>query len=273
MRCLLWNVGGKPLTELIVQLAQRHRVNVILLVERLPDDTPLLVRLREVGRFHKIPSHDRFGLYVRFPESYVQRRSPPVVSDRMDSWCIARPGYQDATLVAVHGLDIRNNPDAHRATFFERVAENVMWLERQAGHKRTIIAGEFNANPFDPAVIGARNLHAIRMPDINGRLQRTVLGREYEFFYNPMWRCYGGNQGAPVGTYYHYSYTEQEIFWHMLDQVVIRPQLREVFRENRLQILGSAGESSLVDSRGVPDRKKASDHLPLLFECQLKKSE
>jgi len=56
-----------------------------------------------------------------------------------------------------------------------------------------------------------------------------------------------------------------EFFWHMFDQVLIRPALLNYFDNRNLQILRTAGEVSLVTKNGLPDKSK-SDHLPLLFK-------
>jgi hypothetical protein len=117
-----------------------------------------------------------------------------------------------------------------------------------------------------------KGLHAIRLTDLNGRKDRNVLGRAYEFFYNPMWRCYG-RPGDPPATHYYYGYEVHELFWHLLDQVVLRPDLLPLFPEKRLRILGEAGGVSLLTERGVPDQATASDHLPVLFAIRHRNKE
>ena len=55
----------------------------------------------------------------------------------------------------------------------------------------------------------------------------------------------------------------------MIDQVVLRPQALPMFSEKNLRVLTEAGNASLVTSRGLPDQKNASDHLPVLFKLNL----
>jgi hypothetical protein len=55
----------------------------------------------------------------------------------------------------------------------------------------------------------------------------------------------------------------------MFDQVLVRPELMDRFPNHELKILTAVGEKSLVSPSGVPDRKGASDHLPVLFKLDL----
>jgi hypothetical protein len=201
-RVLLWNVQNKPLDGLVVRLAQQHRLDVVVLIERPESDSTLLQALQVVGPYARVDSHERFGVYTRFRAGSFVRLTPPVANDRVDFWRLRPPASNEVLLVAVHGLDRKNYPNEdRRALFFERVAENVRWAEADVGHKRTVLLGDFNANPFEPSIGGVRGLHAIRMRQINGLSYRTVMGRDYSFFYNPMWTCYGaGRNAAPATT-------------------------------------------------------------------------
>ena len=55
----------------------------------------------------------------------------------------------------------------------------------------------------------------------------------------------------------------------MFDQVLIRPDLLDLFHTKDLKILSEAGGTSLLSGIGVPDKNSASDHLPILFKLTL----
>jgi hypothetical protein len=58
-------------------------------------------------------------------------------------------------------------------------------------------------------------------------------------------------------------------FWAMYDQVLIRPDIMDLL--NGVEILASDGEEDLTTQHtGRPRRDKLSDHLPLMFELNLK---
>jgi len=56
----------------------------------------------------------------------------------------------------------------------------------------------------------------------------------------------------------------------MFDQVLIRPSLLDRFSNDSLEIVEEFGDYSLLSSdNGVPDKTRASDHLPILFGLDL----
>ena len=91
----------------------------------------------------------------------------------------------------------------------------------------------------------------------------------YPFFYNPMWGHFGDGEGPVPGTY-HYSRSEHVCrFWHMFDQVLIRPALLDSFDSTELTIITGDGTMSFLRDDGTPNRGAASDHLPVLFRLRI----
>jgi hypothetical protein len=124
-------------------------------------------------------------------------------------------------------------------------------------------------NPFEDGLISSGGFHAVMSRMVAGKKKRTVMDDEFKFFYNPMWSLFGESTHRPPGTYYHYSSEPLEYFWHILDQVLIRPDLLDRFDDKDVEILQSAGGTSLITEEGIPDDRIASDHLPLLFKLTL----
>jgi hypothetical protein len=124
-------------------------------------------------------------------------------------------------------------------------------------------------NPFEPGVVSAYGLHGVMSRSTAKRQQRVIQGKPYSFFYNPMWSLFGDHAGGPPGTYYYDSSDFNELFWHMFDQVLIRPDILDRFRNESLQIVTSDGCASLLGDSGRPDGNVGSDHLPLLFSLTL----
>ncbi|AGP34359.1 hypothetical protein BE04_41665 [Sorangium cellulosum] len=84
-----------------------------------------------------------------------------------------------------------------------------------------------------------------------------------------MWSRFGDGSPGPPGTYYRDGGEHITFFWNMYDQVLIRPDLLDAFRPEELEILHADGASSLLTQGGLPDRGRASDHLPVLFRLSL----
>jgi len=191
---LFWNIQNKHLDGYIVRLVQEHQVDVLLLLEHPKPDNTLFSQLNSLRSYQSVTTHNRFGVYVAFDSSLMVRITPPTsaAGERVDYWDVALSPKNRLLLVLVHGLDLINYNDQARSLFFERLHEDITWIEEydsKVRHKRTVIVGDFNANPFEAVVGGVRGLHAIRVRDVGGRHKRSVMKREYEFFCNPMWSC------------------------------------------------------------------------------------
>jgi hypothetical protein len=103
---------------------------------------------------------------------------------------------------------------------------------------------------------------------VASRETRTVQGREYRFFYNPMWSHFGDARNDTAGSYYYDAGEHVNYYWNMFDQVLLRPELAEHFDPTGLSIVRAVGERSLVRPDGRPDPANGSDHLPILFEVE-----
>lgn len=255
---LLWNINRKPLDDLVLNLVRQFWVDVVLLVE-YPLGVSRLPGLLRGDGVYKRRSSDRFGVFVRQPHRLA--RLPPRLGRRVESWKWLPDSGAEGLLVLLHGPDRRNYGESARRLFFRRVARAIRVREGKLRHRRTVVAGDFNAHPFDSAIRDADGLHAVG----------TRAGATAASFYNPMWRAYGHADHADAGaaTYYWRRSAGHESGWFMLDQVVLRPDEVGGFPEDRLRIVTQVGEVSLLDGDGRPDPRAASDHLPIVFEWNL----
>jgi len=55
-------------------------------------------------------------------------------------------------------------------------------------------------------------------------------------------------------------------FWHMFDQVLLRPGLISAFKHDELKILETDGNVSFLTRNGIP---RGSDHLPVFFALEI----
>jgi hypothetical protein len=156
--------------------------------------------------------------------------------------------------------------DESQAFECTELARRISEQEEAAGHNRTILVGDFNMNPFEFGMVAASGLNSVVSRKVADLGVRTVQGREYRFFYNPMWNHLGDAKSDSAGSYYYDNAQHVNYFWNVFDQVLIRPELTKGFDPNRLNIVTSVGARSLVRSDGRPDYTYASDHLPIVFE-------
>ncbi|HEY5313213.1 MAG TPA: hypothetical protein VIK18_11870 [Pirellulales bacterium] len=283
---LLWNMGGKPgksrkrgksrkiknLDFLVQSLVREHSIDVLLLVEYYPSTmkSTLSTLLIPDGLVRRSTS-ERFGVFSKMNHgmSYV-----PVsgLGDRVELWNWVPEPNKAARFALVHGLDRTRNDDGTRRVFFRRVVDAIRTQEANS-HRRSMVVGDFNAHPFESAVLSSDGLHAIGVRQVKNAARRLVRwgDEEEDFFYNPMWRQYGHVPAMEAGMATHYWQNNQagELFWHMLDQVVIRPNESASFPEDRLKVVSTVGTVSLLGPEGALDDTVGSDHLPIVFHWDL----
>ena len=277
---LFWNVDlrgadvidTRRVGDLVAALIRRYTPDVICLLEcGLPAERLLNSVGVDGDGYAVVESHDRFRLLVRFNPRFVTRLALVPASDRMDAWRLSLPLQHELLIAVVHGLDRRNNPASRRELFMQQLGARIARAEAESGHERTVLFGDFNANPFEPAVFGTVGLHAVASRRVASGRSREVLGTASKFFYNPMWGLLGDARDGdrsietPGGTYFYTNADPHDLYWHMLDQVVVRPDVVPMFDHDGLRIVTSLGADSFVTDSGVPDRRTASDHLPVVF--------
>ncbi len=270
---LLWNVHRRPtLDGLVERLVVQHQIDIVLLVEYATGLSQLPGLLLANGHTHiRQASPDKFGVFVRATHTFRPLRHP--LDKRAKLWRWIPPGGQEGLIALVHGYDRRHYSNGTRRLLLRHVHDAIRYQENRLHHKRSVVAGDFNAHPFESAVTSADGLHAMGVRSIRGRGSRRIRGAagRTDFFYNLMWRLYGQQSAHDAGTATHHWMRNQvhEFGWHMLDQVVIRPGETDRFPENHLQVVTRVGGISLLDAAGRPDVAVGSDHLPVVFHWNL----
>lgn len=267
---LFWNLNKKPLQAMIANLAECYELDVIMLAECTIPPEVLLVelnRLETTYDFVEPLGCTKISLFTRFPDHFI---APVHDDNRLTIRHLTLPGLTDILLAVTHFPDKRNRKESSQVLECTRLADSIRRAEEVVQHTRTVLVGDLNMNPFENGMVGAIGLHGVMTRDVASRQSRVVEGAEYPFFYNPMWGCLGDGSPGPPGSYYYPGSEQVVFFWNMFDQVLIRPELLDRFQYNSLQVLVSDGYTSLVrDKSGVPDSKRASDHLPLYFSLDL----
>ncbi|OLP16885.1 hypothetical protein BST81_19475 [Leptolyngbya sp. 'hensonii'] len=84
-----------------------------------------------------------------------------------------------------------------------------------------------------------------------------------------MWSQMGDESPGPSGTYYYDKSGDVCYFWNMFDQVMLRPTLLDRFPQEGVKVLTGCGSVNFLDSKGRPNTKIASDHLPVLLKLHV----
>jgi len=234
-RFLFWNVNRKSLGEVIADLAEEHRIDVIILAESEIDPNRLLRTLNQdpVAGFHLTAGNCRkVIIFTRLSRDFLR---PTFETDWISIRRLSLPARAQVVLVAVHlpsKLYMTEDDQLLECTVLCRqIAEQ----EALAGHRRTIVVGDLNMNPFEPGLVGAVGLHSVMSRQVAARGSRTVKGNEYQFFYNPMWSHLGDGSGDTAGSYFYDSTQHVNYYWNVFDQLLLRPELAERFDPSRLR--------------------------------------
>lgn len=267
---LFWNLNRKPLLSLVTNLVLQHGVDILILTECLIPTESLLIELNHATgrRFHFSQNIGckKVQIYCSFLPQFIEAKFE---THRLTIRHVNLPGVNDILLVCIHFPSKLYWKESSQAIECTALANNIKNEEMKIGHRRTVLVGDLNMNPFEDGVVSASGLHGVMTRNIAGKGKRIVQGREHFFFYNPMWGFLGDRPSGPPGTYYYSSSEQTEFFWNVFDQVLIRPDVLPFFDNKDIMILDSDGTTPLISSEGLPDAKSASDHLPVLFKLKL----
>lgn len=264
MRYLFWNTHrNQMINSTLCELIVENRISIVILAEYCAETDELIVLLADYGIEMK-----------RYDSLYPRITMLGVIAE------VEMKADVDAAIHIINGKDILccvhlnskiyAGHESDREIMIEHVIHDVQIVEKEIGTENSIIVGDFNINPYESACIDARYFHGIPVLAEAEKRTREVAKKEYSMFYNPMWNFFG-DFTYPYGTYYYNNGKAQNTFWHIHDQVIFRPALKERFVQESLKILTATKTKYLLDGKGHPD-KKISDHLPIMFEFMEEKS-
>lgn len=245
-------------------MVEKHQVAVLILVEsEIPAGEMLSVLNRQEVQFHfPFSNCEKIAIYTGFSGEFIR---PLYESHRITIRQVVLPSGAEFLLTAVHMPSKLHFSEKSQISECINLANAIREVEEKLGHRKTVLVGDFNMNPFEYGVIAANGLHAVMTKDITLRRERMVQDKPYPFFYNPMWGHWGDANETPAGTYYYEKAEHDVYFWNLFDQVMLRPDVLPFFRNDDLKILTACSGKSLMTDKGLPDKDGGSDHLPILF--------
>jgi hypothetical protein len=260
---LFWNVGGAINPQLVANLAAERQCDIVALAELDTDRSAVTQALQATAdRSFEANTLAELRLQIWTRGADLQHRV--VVTNAVERVVLTRLhfGGEEYLLGVLHCVSKVNHRDQSQALEAAAINDEIRELEAERGHQRTILIGDFNMNPFEEGMVGAKAFHAVmsRNEVLSG--SRQVQGREYPFFYNPMWGHFGDRTPGAPGSHF-YQHAEQVCyFWNMFDQCLMRPEVCQKVHE-QIDLVDRIGDVSLLDRMGRPSRAIASDHLPL----------
>ena len=207
-------------------------------------------------------------IYTRFPTEWL---TPLADINGMSIQHLENPiANRKIIVVAVHLPSTLYQSEDDLSLLATRWRTTIEEAENRVGHKNTVVVGDMNMDPFHAGVVSSEGFHGILDKKIASGKTRKVLEEDRHFFYNPMWSLLGSESDGPPGTYYYNASSRPvNYYWHMYDQVLLRPDLIPFFPDSELKILTQTKSDSLITNSGKPDATNISDHLPLMFKLDI----
>jgi len=258
---LFWNTKRNPVHEDIGSICRDHAVDILVLAETAISKLLILRNLNTAGQFgyHEFTRQsERIRFFSRLPPEYVT-----VVYEGAGA-SIADVNPPIGRRLLIVGAHLRSRMWANTLDHclqVETLVGKIAEYEDRYNHKNTIVIGDLNMNPFEEPMVAANGFHAVMSRQIAQKLSRKVQGRQWDYFYNPMWSLLGDESRGPPGTFFRRETGAAGYFWHMFDQVLIRPALLDAFAFENLHVLTSTGVREAYDGENIDP--SISDHLPL----------
>lgn len=163
----------------------------------------------------------------------------------------------------LHGGEINPEHD------LEKVADELKIYRTKSDNVEEIIIGDFNLEPSNYQLQKETVIHGNRSLDFVAEKENKRPKKEkYRFLYNPSWRLYGA-EVSPHGSHY-FSGAKRGGPWYILDQaffssgLVSAPAKVKMVTEVKCGVTGK--DIKLLSKKvSQPDRKKGSDHLPIVW--------
>jgi hypothetical protein len=279
-----WNIDKKATAAEVVALAQHLSAPggnnpggdmVLCLAEPGLVTGPGLVASLGTHWWHIVSAGRRFAVLANVGPGQVG-----VTAEKGTAFFIgitrpAAPGLQELNLCFVHlgspfGKWHKSSDAQNEAS---RLRERIEEFEADQSVSDTVILGDLNMDPYDPAMVHGRGLNAAMCRTIAARGTRTFGPNDdketVRFLYNPMWSLLGDRTATnQPGSYYNSGDISDAAVWHCIDQVLIRHSLIAKISAGTPKIVTRTGHSELVSPRGVIKRH-ISDHLPIFVRLDL----
>jgi hypothetical protein len=257
---LFWNIGRRQILDEVAAAVRENDVDILILAESQLNPAVLMSELnRGVARLYATPFNPSTAL--TFLIRYAPQSFEPLLDEGGISLRRFIPPIGREMLIAAMHLPSKLFSTAEEQTLNSvRASQLIRAAEERLQHQNTIVIGDLNMSPFEPGVVAADGLHGVMDKQIALRGTRLVNNQTRPFFYNPMWNYLGDEKLGPPGTYY-YGGGAISHFWHMFDQVLLRPSMLNVFSSSKLKIITEVNGRSLLRNNRI--NRSIADHLPI----------
>lgn len=257
MNCLFWNVNKQLINEAIVNITIENNIEVLALAEYNDDIVDLKKRFISLKyELHEMPNlGSRITVLTKAKISSIERL---IDKKHYTLFRIPHPKIGNIMFGFTHFFSKSMKDENDYTSKASRFIDIIERFEIVNASDNTIIAGDFNMNPFEKGMLQGGALHAFPSIIEANKLKHTLDEEDYKIFFNPMWKYLGGIDGV-YGTYYTIPTHTYGLYWNIFDQVLYRAPLHNYFEEIKI-VTNIQGETILEENKIL-----LSDHLPIKF--------
>lgn len=262
MRMLFWNTNRNgTINKCVESLVQDYCIDMLIMAEYEADKNDLYALFQKNNQNLVICNTlgcDRISVWSSYAniKSGIQNKyySIQIIQDKFILCC-------------VHLItDLHGDRSDERLAIIQEIMYEIRKIEEKINTKHTIVIGDFNEMPYDRGCLNANGFHGLPALDVMDKSVRTINGKEYQKYYNPMWN-FLGDFSYPPGTYYLNQSKLYSPMWYMLDQVIVSKDILPLLNKEGLKIITSCSYTDLMDENLHPN-KQISDHFPII--CEIK---
>ena len=294
---LTWNVQKKSSKELKTALkdaVQENDINIIVLQEAgngvISDLLPEFIEVKVNDQ----KNEEKCTLRILIKQGIFEVQLNPYkgVSNKLFFVHLKQKGSTIGfNMAGVHlhsKVGSGENKDIRRMHKNTKITTEIKRLEKDvkfAATNRTILAGDFNANPYDNDLLDFDMIPAIQHKELLKMLTASDSIfpeniKVVDYWYNPMWNFMGDNNtyknnnlSNNNGSYFLFSDSWARM-WHLFDGFILRPSIMDCIDFSKSGILQGTNAHYFIK----PNKNKnkyclidelLSDHLPVVISLHL----
>ena len=282
---LYWNIGNKqpPFEFEIKKLINSHEVDVLILVENKNINNDLIKRAlsfdavslnannkfaKWVNVYYKLNDEYKIAHHSEYTE--IDHDSlPPKQVNRVQVFKIIGKSSLEIFFSCVHFPSELYHDEISHLQIAPNYKEKIHSLTNNSS--KAFIVGDFNMNPFDLGMVEPMGFYAFNNRELVTDDQKLKYGSRRALYYNPCWTLLGDyisksnyvESKRSGGSFYYGKRASRNIYWHLIDQIIIRKSIIDNFIESELEVIETPEISKFLYS--TTKILNEIDHFPLKF--------
>ena len=265
MKFLFWNLKKNKISDQVSNLILLRDVDIALFAEHQGLDIKNLEAVLPQYKYIEDAGCEKIKIFCRKNISVELRQGQHNYIIFSVSLRKLYGGSSPDLIIAGIHLPAMQDGKARRKKLIQDLIKDIQKHEDDLHSDKTIVIGDFNANPFDEELAGHTYFNAVLFKDlIQSQEVIKFAGDEYKRFYNPMLH-YISEDTKHYGSFYYHD-ENLPLYWHCLDQIIVRKSLSDSFQ--KLEYCRSIGDIPLIKT--IKPDENYSDHLPLFVEIDMR---